>query len=195
MDEPLKKRLVGAAVLVAAIVIFAPMVLDQGSDLSDEIVSSNIPERPADVFQSRIVPLKDSDVLLESPSGTPETGSRQPVQAALPARAPVPASAPSSLPASRQAATEAGRESVRVGLTAWAVQLGSFSNADNATALRERLRSQGFTAFTDSVYLNNEKTTRVYVGPELLRSKADAAAKRLESELKLKGLVVRYPGG
>ena len=79
------------------------------------------------------------------------------------------------------------------GLTAWAVQLGSFSETVNAMGLLDRLRSKGYAAFVETVRLDGSKSTRVYVGPELLRAKAIKAQKQLEQELGLKGFVVRYP--
>jgi DedD protein len=75
------------------------------------------------------------------------------------------------------------------------VQLSTFANAANAVALRDALRGRGFTAFIESATVGGKKVTRVYVGPELVQANATAAQKRLERDLGIRGLVVRYPGG
>lgn len=78
-----------------------------------------------------------------------------------------------------------------MGLSAWAVQLSSFANAANAIALRDALRGRGFVAFVESA---PDRTTRVYVGPELRKGNAVAAQQRLARDLGIKGTVVPYPG-
>ena len=80
-------------------------------------------------------------------------------------------------------------------VSAWAVQLGSFSNAQNAITLRDKLRAQGYTAFVESAPGGGTSMTRVYVGPELVRSRAVQVLEKLRTETRLKGIVVRYPSG
>ncbi|MCH2352964.1 MAG: SPOR domain-containing protein, partial [Pseudomonadales bacterium] len=67
----------------------------------------------------------------------------------------------------------------------WAVQVGSFDQYDNATALRERLLQDGYSAWLSNVRKAGGNRTRVAVGPILLRT--DALS--MEEEL-----VDRYDG-
>ena len=67
----------------------------------------------------------------------------------------------------------------------WAVQIGSFDQPDNATALRDRLLHDGYSAWLSNVRNFGGDRTRVAVGPMLLRT--DALAMQEE-------LVVRYDG-
>ena len=76
--------------------------------------------------------------------------------------------------------------------TAWVVQLGSFSSEQNAQALRDRLRAKGYPAFVERISEGEGATIRVRIGPELLRSNAEALQQKLEQEMKLKGIVMRY---
>lgn len=194
MDERLKQRLVGAAVLTSLAVIFIPMLFDTRPPPEQEIVSSNIPEKPDGGFSSRIVPLEEGAPMEEAeaaaqtrapaPEPAPGSGSRA-------GAAPQPPPAPP--PDASGGAAPGGSE--RVGLTAWAVQLGSFSNEQNAVALIDRLRDKGYTAFVEPAKGGKDTLTRVYVGPELERDAAEQIRGKLEKEFKLKGLVVRYPGG
>ena len=73
------------------------------------------------------------------------------------------------------------------------VQLGSFANAANARALRDRLRKRGHAAFVESVTHQGTKVTRVFVGPEPERERAEKHVGTLLAETRLKGIVVRYP--
>lgn len=75
---------------------------------------------------------------------------------------------------------------------AWVIQLGSFSNANNATNLRDKLKKAGFTSFVEAKLINNKNTTRVYVGPEKALKDAKQVLARLTKEQKLKGLIVAY---
>jgi cell division septation protein DedD len=71
---------------------------------------------------------------------------------------------------------------------AWAVQMGSFKVKINAERLANRLRAQGYKAFTREV----RSSTRVYVGPEFKQTAAVSLAQKLEQNLNMHGLVVAY---
>jgi DedD protein len=73
------------------------------------------------------------------------------------------------------------------------VQLGSFSSEANATGLDQRLRRAGYSSFVEPLQQNGEAAFRVRVGPELLRSEAQALRDRIKSELGVDGIVVSYP--
>jgi DedD protein len=118
---------------------------------------------------------------------TPEAAETPPGKAVEPAPAAV-AEPPPVQPAS---AAAAGIE--RVGLTAWVVQLGSFSSEANATGLDRRLRDAGYASFVEPLQQNGQASYRVRVGPELLRSEAQALRDRIKSETGLEGIVVSYP--
>jgi len=205
MDERLKHRLVGAAVLVSLGVIFIPMVLDNAGNDGDAIVSSNIPPKPAEQFSSRVVPVREPVARIAEEPLPAATVEAQGIYGALPdAVEPSagPVAAGDALPsasgpgaASPPAAHDSTAAESAGSVTAWAVQLGSFSNAQNAIALRDRLREQGYTAFVESAPSGTAVMTRVYVGPELVRGRAVQVLEKLRTETKLKGIVVRYPAG
>ena len=180
MDDQLKQRLVGAAVLVAIAVIFIPMLLDDSEINDPAIDETNIPPRPRTGFSSRIIPLDVEELeapVKSAPNPEPESVAEQP-------------------------SGEAGREEQqvnadpggpRVGVTAWVIQLGSFLSVDNAAALEERLKASGYSAFVEKVVTDKGPVHRVRVGPELLRADAQALRDQLDTEIKLNGIVVRYP--
>jgi len=78
--------------------------------------------------------------------------------------------------------------------TAWVVQVGSFSSAKNARALRDKLRKMGHATFVEAVKDKAGKSVyRVRVGPEVRRDLAEKVLQQLARDAKLKGIVLRYP--
>lgn len=75
----------------------------------------------------------------------------------------------------------------------WAVQLGSFSAADNAEALAEQFRSRGFDVFVQRVDVATGVMYRVRVGPTADRESAAALAARVERATGERPVVVPHP--
>ena len=73
------------------------------------------------------------------------------------------------------------------------VQLGAFSNAGEATAMRDRLRGMGFTAFTDTVQTDRGLLTRVKAGPVLERAEAEQLKARIQGRTGIDGMVRSHP--
>lgn len=84
-------------------------------------------------------------------------------------------------PASAIAASQPG---------AWAVQLAAFGDEASANRLRDRLRSQGFDGYVDSVNTSKGKLWRVRVGPFASRDVATTARGQIAQKLKIKGDLV-----
>jgi len=74
----------------------------------------------------------------------------------------------------------------------WAVQLGSFSNEENAEGLAADLRDQGFAAFLSRVQSGGRTLHRVRVGPQGSRDEAEKVAAAL-AKAGQKGQVVSHP--
>ncbi|GHD70363.1 hypothetical protein GCM10007164_15110 [Luteimonas padinae] len=77
--------------------------------------------------------------------------------------------------------------------TGFAVQLGAFGSAADATALRDRLRAAGITAFTETVQTDKGALTRVKAGPVVTRAEADQLKARVKSSVGIDGLVRSHP--
>jgi DedD protein len=201
MHQRLKERLVGAAVLIFIAVVFIPMFLTGPID-AGSINETNIPERTTEKFNSRLIPLNnsvtpdaqinmDAEVVEEQPNidvrnddsivkANVETSSK-------------PESISAAEGSSKKSETNKTVKDKQVGLTAWVVQLGSFSSKVNADKLNLTLRKSGFPAFVEPLEKNNEVAYRVRVGPELLRADADALLKKIKENTKLDGIVLNYP--
>ena len=64
----------------------------------------------------------------------------------------------------------------------WAVQLGSFSDKDNAQRLAASLRSEGLPAFISEVTSDNRVLHRVRVGPQSDRAASEAVMAQLAAD-------------
>jgi DedD protein len=196
MQQRLKERLVGAAVLVVIAVIFIPMFLT-GPIESGSITKSNIPERPIEEFSSKLIPLTDA----VKPGASVNTNNADIKEQTIAETSAKPNNESVTKPESTNAKPSAAKQSLQkkvikdkqVGLTAWVVQLGSFSSKVNADKLNLTLRKSGFPAFVEPLEQDNETVYRVRVGPELLRADADALLKKIKENTKLNGIVLNYP--
>ncbi|MFQ5659355.1 MAG: SPOR domain-containing protein [Gammaproteobacteria bacterium] len=205
MERRLKERLIGAAVLVMLAVIFIPMLLDDSRQVDSTITHTNIPAKPVDGFSSRIVPLQEpvkriiqGETRVTKTETKPEVGQRQETKQVTQQetgqkhRPEAGTTRPEKAPAPQRPAHPV-RNTATVGLTAWVVQLGSFSNESNANALNEKLRKAGFTAFVEPLKKRTKTVYRVRVGPELKRSDALTLRDKLKKATQIEGLVIHYP--
>ena len=201
MQRRVKERLIGAVVLVMLAVILIPILLDDSTHTDREIQGPNIPERPDEEFFTRMVPMPDTS---SSSGPVQEEADLQHPPAALPVEATEnqAALASESGPTVNEAITVEAASSVavtteagktEVGLTAWVVQLGSFSKEENANKLNEELRTAGFSSFVEPLKQGNTVIYRVRVGPELMRSDAQRLKQDLENKLNLNAMILEYP--
>lgn len=205
MDEEAKRRLVGAAVLVALMVIFVPMLVDkkEESDLGEPIV---IPDPPA--FEDRFDPAVEPDPdefslplpepesptrfpLAEESAGSPSAEDLRPgMRDTEASRAPV-APAESRPAPTRPAAT--GPAEIPAGVSAWVVQVASLTAPDAAQRLQNELRQDGYPAFIEQAKVSGMTYYRVRVGPEVDRARADRMATAIGAATGGSPLVQQYP--
>lgn len=187
----MKRRLVGAVVLIALGVIFIPMILDGSGRSGRMTVDVEIPPAPVYDVPDRL-PSLPPPVAPDEPR-EPAQRSKEATLKAVPA-GPQSDTGRSAAPVSDSTPAEAPKETEAVSPSAWVVQVGSFEDEDKALALRDRLRQAGFPAFVESHRSEREKILyRVRVGPELKRELAEQALAKLKREQDLDGLVVSHP--
>ncbi|TXL01905.1 hypothetical protein BMR02_00950 [Methylococcaceae bacterium HT1] len=164
MNEILKQRIVGAIVITALAAIFVPMLFDDPVTNSDNFTNElSLPEGPINDMQPSLdaIPKTTNQVL------------SQPV------------------PAQVDLQTKAIKQSVKkTNLKSWTIQVGSFSQKQNAIEFRDKLRKNKFTAYVDSVTNSQGTLYRLRVGPELDEKRALKTKQRLESLYKVKPLLV-----
>ncbi|MDJ0751377.1 MAG: SPOR domain-containing protein [Woeseiaceae bacterium] len=204
----MKERIIGAVVLVVFVVLVVPIFLDGPPD-DGEIVSQSVllPGQEEQKTQTVVLDRDRTEPVpaASQPSPTPTgeareaTVSEQPeaerpvpaVEQREEAQAPPPVPEPVEEPADEpaQAASEPAAAST-TGM--WAVQLGSFSNKENAERLASDLRSQGYAAFISEVSTTSGQMHRVRIGPQKDRPGAEQMAARL-ARVGHDGKVVPHP--
>lgn len=203
MDQGLKERLVGAAVLVAIGVWLIPWVLDgpenpvENSPNSLQLPAAEEPvpmrtqtlrigEPEAPPAERSVPPVEPPATVAvpapAEPAPMPEPAAAEPAPAvAAVAPAPAPTPAPAQPPAA--ATPPAPRPTPAPAPTAakgdWVVQLGSFGSEDNARRLAQRAGTFGYKAVVSSTQAANRTMYRVRVGPYAARREAEAAASAL----------------
>ena len=75
-------------------------------------------------------------------------------------------------------------------LVRWVIQLGIFNESANAQKLLDQLRSDGMTAYLETITAKAATTYRVLVGPFLEREEAIRTQQQLSDHLKIDGVVM-----
>ena len=204
MERALKERIIGAAVLVIFAVLVVPIFLD-GPPADGEVVTERVllPGQEDQKTQTVVLERDREDPVPTAATPNAEKQERvveEPVRAepqpavarqVEPGEAPArsePEPEPEPEPESEPAATPAATSSTGM----WAVQLGSFSNKENAEKLAADLRKQGYAAFLSQLTTEKGLLHRVRIGPQKDRESAEAMAGRL-AKVGHKGQVVPHP--
>lgn len=203
MDRHLVERMVGAAVLLLALIIIAPVILDGGDD-AGSAGDGSAPEGGSAAMKTHTIRLgqtprqppvarpvvtdsgtaSDGDAGTEAPGEVPgeaaaEAESGDGLQETVPeppAAKPVKVSATPADEAPEPAPPKKPAPAVKAG---WAVQLGAFSRQESARKLVAEVGRKGFSAYVVPVSRSDRTLYRVRVGPEETRSQADRLARRL----------------
>jgi DedD protein len=198
MEVRVRERLVGALVLVAIVVLFVPAIL-RGRAPAPAAPPDAAPTQRVVVPIDSAAPVPEEQILVPEPA-LPETRPEvapAPVPAPDAGPAPDVAPPPTPSPGPRAAATEPpakpGPASVPPApASAWAVQLGAFSNKTKAEQLVAELRKRRYAAFMLEYRAGGQVLYRVRVGPEQDRSRAVEIAGRLEKD-GFQPVVARHP--
>lgn len=209
MEQRVKQRLIGAVILVALGVIFIPMLLQGPVERDRGDVPIEIPPRP------RVTPVPDipkADALYEPAPGQQLAENPPPVNAAITdtdagvkMSSPMPAgkssspatvsksavSADSAGEGGRTAAAHGGNAADATPSAAWAVQVGSFQDRDNARALRQELQKSGFSTYVEQTRYERKPLFRVRVGPVAGRGEAEQLAARVHEVRGVEAMVVK----
>jgi DedD protein len=192
MDRQLLERMVGAGVLLVALILVVPAVLDgegdqpardDGADQAAGTMRTHTirldrpPKRPpvaTEVAKSAPVPAQET--AKPAPRDKPAARSSAPV--APPPKKSESAQAPvKSVTAS--AATARVADTAPAIDRGWAVQLGSFAQQANARRLAQEVGGKGFPTYLVPLRRSGRTLYRVRVGPRETRGEAEELAGKL----------------
>lgn len=203
MDDGLKRRLIGAAVLVSLAVIFVPMLIEDEPVPGDGVPGGSIPPRENLTFKSQV--LKD-EIAVPTDAPPPVAGAEteapppqrldpvppvEPVadepavpapQVAPPATEPAPDAAekPKTPPTPVAKPTAPAPKAPAPKITTWIVQVGNYSSREKADGVARQLRGKGLEVFIEPIGTPAAQF-RVAVGPEDDRKRAEALIPRIEA--------------
>ena len=202
-----RRRLVGAIVLVLLVVVFLPMALDnEPKPLSKNVdiqvpaldsVENKFPGAPAspaapsapvqpvapavEPQPAAIPPASKPEAPVAAPEAVKPAPSPEPEKKPEPARKTEPAKKAEAAKVSpaKIAQAEVSRSVAPLEAQGYVVQLGAFSNADNANHLYQKLRAARFPAYLERVNAPGGHKTRVRAGPFPTEEAADKARQKL----------------
>lgn len=221
MNDGLKQRIIGAVVLLALAVIFLPVIFDK-ERIAPVDRQSQVPEMPPIISESDAAMMieKQTEIaqeaikLAESPKTRKDMHVKNPViddvsevvaepetlaspsvseskslrdQVKSPDEIFIPDDkAPESLESEASGLDENGVPKT------WVIQVASYQSLTRAEKMRDELISIGYKSFIKSVKTASGETTRVYVGPSLVKDSLLDAKVQIETSYKVKTLLLRF---
>jgi DedD protein len=192
-----RRRLVGAIVLVTAVAVVLPMVLDSEPKPSGQSINIQIPSPDAGVLSAKPAPLKPADVPAPVAAET-KAEAKPEVKPEVAAEAksepkPTPISKAEPVAPAAKPPVKA-KDSAKTGVAAksagsFVIQVAALSDAARAKELQTKITGGGMKAYTEVVQTANGPVTRVRVGPYASRETAEKARSQLQ-KLQLDGKVV-----
>jgi len=198
----LKKRLVGAFVLIGFGVVILPALLGGKGPQFGEAGAPVTPRLESRVFVSKITPIGG-----ETPQpiyGNVQTKKLEPVVAAA---TPDPAAVSSATAANSGksiAKTEPAAQqklkpkpkpkpAANTNEPGWVVRIGTFAKQDNVERVVKRLQQAGFEPSTTNVKTDRGSVTRVWIGPYTKRVEAARMRTRVRQVTGGEGYIAAYP--
>jgi DedD protein len=186
-----RRRLIGAIVLVMAIVVVLPMVLDSEPRPPRQEVSVQIPSPDSGVFTSKVAPLPAAPGSKPAAMATPA----EPKMAAVPPpakeaikEAPAPKAEPEAAKpatpepaASPKPATRKPKPAATTATGKFVVQVIALADAEKAKGMQQQIAAAGIKSYTEIVKTAKGDVTRVRAGPFTTRAAAEKAREQLKA--------------
>lgn len=189
LTEQTRYRLIGTIFLVAVASVALPLLFD-GEGVApmqlDAVPPAEFDVRPDHSPPPDITPAlearRELTAEIDGDGYATDTGTRlgEPVLLEAP---------PPGEPAAAAATEDAPPSTPEL---KWAVQVASFAQAKNATALRDQLVGDGRTAFLSNVKREGQTVTRVAVGPFIDHADATKEKEELDQRYGVEAAIVRF---
>ncbi|MBI3545765.1 MAG: SPOR domain-containing protein [Gammaproteobacteria bacterium] len=196
-----KHRIVGAIIIVSLAVIFLPMIFDERQPppelkgVSETPVRERTPETrvviaPVAPVETQIKENSEVAPKAITPPPVPVSPPKPIPKSTAPAPAPPPKKAKVNPAPEKPKVVAAPTEKISAG---WMLQVGIFSNTENATRLRDNLKSHGHAVHAEAVVLEGKKATRLRVGPFQDKAQAVNAQVQIHNETGVPAVMQTYP--
>jgi DedD protein len=178
-----RRRLIGAIVLVTAMVVVLPMVLDTEPGPVSQDITVRIPSPDSGAFTTKVAPPpapKAAETKAPKPKAeemtavAPEAIKEKPkpavkLEAAKPAKAPAKPATKTVKPASKPAGGQ------------YVVQVIALADSEKAQRMQQQIAAAGIRSYTEIVKTVKGDVTRVRAGPFPTREAAEKARDQLKS--------------
>ena len=188
-----RRRLMGAIVLVAAVAVILPMVLDSEPKPTSQEINIQIPSPDAKGFTSKVVPVapppgkgesKAADKPAAKAAETPEAKAPEPPLEVAAAEKSAPKSKPVPEKAAAKAAEKAPEKAPEKAAAPKAgtffIQVTALADADRAKQVQQQIIDAGLPAYVQMVAAGKGNVTRVRAGPFATRDEAEKAREKLQ---------------
>jgi len=196
LSTPFQNRLVGTIIIAAVAIIFLPDLLDgEKKTFTEEF--DNIPEAPRLAIDQEAKPFP-SERLAELPKeqiSNEVAVDEQPSAKAGEVEPKVEESAVKNVERivkTTQSSKKTKLPEKSVPKEAWVVQLGSYSNKNNVDRLVDKLEGAGYTVFTRPIKTKTKTLTKVFVGPEISKSKLERELTKLAKISEVQGKIAKF---
>ena len=193
----LKKRLVGAFILIGFGIVVLPALLGGNDPQVGDEQTQPTPPLESKVFVSKITPIggatpkppvKETQVDLDE-EVEPKASEPEPITSAEPQVSTVETQPePES-----QAAPQPKQEKKASAEPGWVVRVGTFAKDDNTKRVMERLRQAGFDPSATKVKTDKGSVTRVWIGPYAQRVEAARMRNRVKQVTGGDAFIAAYP--
>ena len=178
-----RRRLIGAIVLVTAMVVVLPMVLDTEPGPVSQEITVRIPSPDAGAFTTKVAP-PPAPKVAQSKAAKPQAEEKTAAapeaikeelkpavkpETARPAKAPAKPAAKTIKPASKAAGGQ------------FVVQVIALADAEKAQRMQQQIAAAGIKSYTEIVKTVKGDVTRVRAGPFPTREAAEKARDQLKS--------------
>lgn len=195
MASQFQNRLVGAVVVVALGVIILPSILDGDKKHYQQQFAAIplVPRTEVEQLMGSLPPVTEALAeVIARPSVTESPPviaiEPPPVQGGVveavrpPVQVPVETPAVNDFPLTKSAETAPKGQ-------AYVIQLGALSNVEQVNSIRAQLQLNGYRVYTLPATPVAGKVTRIFIGPEINKSKLDAELANLKELTNLEGVV------
>jgi DedD protein len=211
LSTPFQNRLVGTIIISAAAIIFLPDILDgekhsqqtsfdviakapvfQGDKELKSFPTAQMSQLPQPVIEDESAEDEqleaysamntDADVLVNAVAPAPEFNSLEDV--------PNPQTIEQNAQPNLQQNTMSNTDLANG--PAWVLQLGSFKHQKNVDVLLQTLKDNGYVAFTRPIKTHSGTLTKVFVGPELSKSRLEHNIVALKTLTGMQGKITSF---
>jgi DedD protein len=198
-----RRRLIGAVVLVTAIIVVLPMMLDSEPKTPSQEVAVRIPSPDSGTFASKVAPLPAAPESKAAPKAPePKPAAKPPVEQAkkiaaappvvetpavvkeAPKEVPKPAlkaETELSKPASAKPAAKKPKPAAKPAAGKFVVQVIALADAEKAKQMQGQIAAAGIKSYTEVVKTAKGDVTRVRAGPFATRQAAEKARDQLKA--------------